>query len=488
MDFSMNLDEIDELAKLITSSVATLKDLKDRNADENEDDKRQDEVDASKMRIACSCITSAAAQLMTLVRSPEQVVFDMAMSFHLPSALRLVIESHVPEILRAKNDGAGAHVDDISKINGVNAQKLGHVLRLLATHYVFDEAEPNVFANNRLSESIDTGVSLEGVLSRPLEKYDSKNGGFAALVAVTTHESMRNGLFMTDALTDPTLTDSFMPEDSPFSLAMWPGSTCFGVADQVVKRLDMFEWMNTALENRWRLTRFGNAMEGVSRLTPPDAILKGFRWSDLSSDSVVVDVGGGIGSASLPIVVHTPVKLIIQDRGIVLEDATKYWQEHCPNALESGRVTFVDHDFFEPQPSTACDGHPTVFLLRMIMHNWADEHAKIILKHIRDAAKDTTKLVIVDGLLESACRTPAAEEVQGQKKGSKPPQPLLSNWGAANGMAYKFDIQMLCNHNAGERTLDEFDRLLAETGWRIVEVYQSQQSWMPQIVAIPNGS
>ncbi|KLO05417.1 S-adenosyl-L-methionine-dependent methyltransferase [Schizopora paradoxa] len=432
------------------------------------------------MRFACLCITSAAAQLMTLVRSPEQVVFDMAMSFHLPSALRLVIESHVPEILRAKTDGAGAHVDEISKINGVNAQKLGHVLRLLATHYVFDEVEPNVFANNRLSESIDTGVPLDEVLPRPLEKYDSKNGGFAALVAVTTHESMRNGLFMTDALMDSTLTNSFLPEDSPFSLAMWPGSTCFG-------------WMNTTPENRWRLTRFGNAMEGVSRLTPPDAIMKGFRWSDLPPDSIVIDVGGGIGSASLPIVMHTPVKLMIQDRGIVLEDATKYWQEHCPKALDSGRVSFVDHDFFKPQPSITGDGYPTVFLLRMIMHNWADEHAKIILKHIRGAAKDTTKLVIVDGLLETACRTgggssPTTNKLQGDKKGVKPSHPLLSNWGAANGMAYKFDIQMLCNHNAGERTLDEFDKLLAETGWRIVEVYQSHQSWMPQIVAVPNGS
>ncbi len=48
--------------------------------------------------------------------------------------------------------------------------------------------------------------------------------------------------------------------------------------------------------------------------------------------------------------------------------------------------------------------------------------------------------------------------------------------------------QMLCNHNAGERTLDEFAKLLAETGWRIVEVHQMQQSWMPQVVAVPDSS
>ncbi len=79
---------------------------------------------------------------------------------------------------------------------------------------------------------------------------------------------MRNAQFMTDALTDSNLTDSFMPEDSPFALAMWPGSTSITRADQtdgseepakkkVVKRLDMFEWMSTTPENRWRLTRFG---------------------------------------------------------------------------------------------------------------------------------------------------------------------------------------------------------------------------------------
>ncbi len=34
-----------------------------------------------------------------------------------------------------------------------------------------------------------------------------------------------------------------------------------------------------------------------------------------------MDVGGGIGSASLPILKNAPVKLIIQDKGVVIEDA-----------------------------------------------------------------------------------------------------------------------------------------------------------------------
>ncbi len=40
----------------------------------------QGEAANTDARIACLCIASAAAQLMTLIRPPEQVVFDMAMS------------------------------------------------------------------------------------------------------------------------------------------------------------------------------------------------------------------------------------------------------------------------------------------------------------------------------------------------------------------------------------------------------------------------
>lgn len=45
--------------------------------------------------------------------------------------------------------------------------------------------------------------------------------------------------------------------------------------------------------------------------------------------------------------------------------------------------------------------------------------------------------------------------------------------------------QMMCNHNAGERTLPEVMALLLEAGWGVQEVYQFHETWLPQIVAIP---
>ena len=40
------------------------------------------------------------------------------------------------------------------------------VMRLLATHHVFVEVSPDVFANNSLSSTLDTGKSVEALFTQ----------------------------------------------------------------------------------------------------------------------------------------------------------------------------------------------------------------------------------------------------------------------------------------------------------------------------------
>ena len=40
------------------------------------------------------------------------------------------------------------------------------ILRILATNYIFTEVSPDVFANNRLSSVLDTGKSVEELLTK----------------------------------------------------------------------------------------------------------------------------------------------------------------------------------------------------------------------------------------------------------------------------------------------------------------------------------
>jgi hypothetical protein len=150
----------------------------------------------------------------------------------------------------------------------------------------------------------------------------------------------------------------------------------------------------------------------------------------------------------------------------------------------------------------------------MIMHNWPDAECGVILRNARGIAGSETKLVIVDCVLDRACRTSQLSYDDDSECGTgqfavrtEAPEPLLSNWGTANGLAYQFDvtvsissisevcedsllitrdsIQMLVNHNAIERTLPAFDNLLAKNGWRLDAVHSVSGSWLPHVVATP---
>lgn len=83
------------------------------------------------------------------------------------------------------------------------------------------------------------------------------------------------------------------------------------------------------------------------------------------------------------------------------------------------------------------------------MHNWPDKECITILRHVRAAASPDAKLVIIDNILMSSCNM---DEDMGKKDvrksdGSKSidgraPPPLLANWGAANKLAYAFDVMV----------------------------------------------
>lgn len=121
--------------------------------------------------------------------------------FHVSTAIRIAVSTHVAEILRDAGPevafryfvvlrvpvdfmaAQGLHAREIAKPTGVHPAKLckyrgsgncvslmdvlsARVLRLLATNHIFIEVSPDVFANNRLSTVLDTGKPLEGLISK----------------------------------------------------------------------------------------------------------------------------------------------------------------------------------------------------------------------------------------------------------------------------------------------------------------------------------
>lgn len=153
--------------------------------------------------------------------------------------------------------------------------------------------------------------------------------------------------------------------------------------------------------------------------------IAGFPWHELVPGSVVVDVGGGIGSTSMLLANAFPhLKFVVQDRPPVVEMGTavcwptcpyslrvlticvQAWRARYPDLLDTGRAVFVAHDFFKPQPALPAEMSmrvgeleseseaeelgrkvmggdeerpvrevkPAVFLMRVITHDWPDSY------------------------------------------------------------------------------------------------------------------
>ncbi|KAK0495460.1 ich1-like protein [Armillaria luteobubalina] len=473
---------------------------------------------------AINKIIAAAGQMTATVQTPFLSLCDASMVYHLPACLRILEASNTVEILREAGPN-GLHVTMIAEKNGVEKGKLAHILRLLATHHILREVAPDVFANNRISSLVDSGKSAQEVMSSPEAKFRDTNG-IAAFVGLSTDELFKSSAYITEAYlySADAHKNTNEPTHAPFNFAfgcegvgffgwlegegikggrvngperesgMLPGSE--GTAT-VENRRDLKPSNVNSLSNsnRYRLERFGTAMTGTDSWEVPGAVLNGFDWHALPRGSVVVDVGGGIGSTSM-FLAHAfsnptdedsiGLKFIIQDRPIVVDMGERQWRSKCPELLDPDIAQFQVHDFFTPQPIK----NAAVYFLRVILHDWPESFAQRILLRLREAAADDTKLVIADFVVPLACEDDFSSKGENGVIGAETalaPPPLLPNLGKASAHAYWMDLTMQSVFNGQERTLREIVSLAASAGWKVTKLTKAPGSLFGHIVAVPTS-
>ncbi|KAJ7073917.1 S-adenosyl-L-methionine-dependent methyltransferase [Mycena amicta] len=417
-------------------------------------------------------IVAAAGQIIASVRDPVIGVMLTAHSFNVPACLRVASELNVTEILReAGEEGVAAEM--IAAYSGVDPGLLERVLRLLATHHIYREVAPGVFANNRISSALDKGKSVKDLVDKPNERFSEERSGPAAHVELLADECFRCASVLSDTMKElPTTGTPTIPLLRAFDLP--PTS-------------NLFSFLETSPA---RLARFSMAMHGS---VTSNKFQDGFPWGNLvngngngqaSDRKVVVDVGAGVGAYMLSVARELvrmggvdKVEFVVQDREKTVEKARKHWEEHMPDAVEKGLVKFEPQDFFEDQPS-----RPTpvsVFVLRHILHNWSDAKSLQILRALQAAASPETELLIIDRVVRPASPAESTDlEALRDIPGAAmvpAPAPLLPNWGIAGEAMYHYDLTMHNLLGATERTVDGFVALLRQAGWQLVRIYRDPQ-------------
>ncbi|KAJ0120808.1 O-methyltransferase [Diaporthe amygdali] len=149
-----------------------------------------------------------------------------------------------------------------------------------------------------------------------------------------------------------------------------------------------------------------------------------------------VDVGGAMGQQCIFFKKAYPDlegRVIVQDQAQVVSQI-----EATPLPGFEG-IEAIAHDFFKPQPIKGA----RAYYLRMIFHDWPDHKAVEILRHLRDAMTESSYLLIDDTVLSEK----------------------QAPWKAAF-----LDMTMMCQLGAQERTKAQWERLTAESGFKILKI------------------
>ncbi|KAJ3553407.1 hypothetical protein NM688_g3631 [Phlebia brevispora] len=425
-------------------------------------------------------VIAAAYQLIALLTNPDPYILNWGFAAFYSASIAVAAQGCVPDILgEARHNGM--HVNDIAARNKMDPGKLGRILRLLASRHIFTEVAPDVFKNNRVSSCLCTG--------KPLDKWEDTNG-VGALAEFLGTDSIKIGGSLVDNLTDPETALSQEPNKSCTQRA-------FGTD------LAFHMWLQEP-EQALSRRRLQHGMRSLTGYASDELPSGGFEWSVLPPGSVIVDVGGGMGTVTMDLANrHQHLRYVVEDlpevrmlmvcEVLVIDQACYAGNRACTAPRHVLSVPFqcflshhlsfiVEHDFFDPQPIKGA----AVYMIRYVLHNWSDAYCVKILGRLREVTESTTKLIVHDQILDYLSRDTIS--VDTSIPGAARPmaqEPLLPYPDAIAGYAYALDIQMMAVLNAQGRTLKQLQTVFLKAGWKLERVHRFTAPHPQQLICSP---
>lgn len=243
-----------------------------------------------------------------------------------------------------------------------------------------------------------------------------------------------------------TPASEFLRKDAPYSQWAWARLTLsigLGQYEAWGGLLDSIRTGAGAYEHLfgrpyWRLLQdhpeksaiFDEAMRALSSPMTPE-VTAAYDWGRFP---VIADIGGGLGSQLVSILDAYP-----GTRGILFDQPNV-----ITGAVPHDRVERVGGDFLASVPAGA-----DAYLLRWIIHDWAENEAIQILTNVRRAMKPDSLVAVIEWVIPET------------------PEPTLGKW---------MDLHMLAILGGRERTAAEYGDLLARAGLRMERVVATASS------------
>lgn len=326
---------------------------------------------------------------------PEQAAqhaLQLATGYIISAALQVAVTLGIPDRLAA----GAATTADLASATGTNEDALHRVLRALAMVGVFTEEAPRRFAQTAASDALrSTPGSMRDMVRWMTDPFHFR------LYAETLH-SVQTGTPAVEKVTGQKAFD-------------------FLAGNHELSEL------------------FNDAMTSMSASVVP-AVVQAY---DFAGIDVLVDVAGGHGEVLTSVLqAHPAMRGVLFDLDHVIEGAGARLRE---KGL-ADRCRTASGDFFEAVPEGG-----DAYLMKHIVHDWDDEAAVTILKHIHRAlaGKADGRLILLEAVIQP---------------GNQP------------DFAKLLDLEMLIAPGGRERTQEEFEALFARAGFRLARIVPTASS------------
>ncbi|KAL1635403.1 hypothetical protein SLS56_001828 [Neofusicoccum ribis] len=226
---------------------------------------------------------------------------------------------------------------------------------------------------------------------------------------------------------------------------------------------DLLEKDGEGEKKGWRARNFVEFMRYVKEIFHLEGVvLDAHDWKTVGK-AKVVDVGGSAGHDAVVLARNFP------DLTVTVQDLPKVKSEFDASvpAEFKDRVTFMEHDFFQPQPVQA-----DVYMFKMILHDWPDQEAAKILRALVPSLKPGARVLLFEYIGS-----------HGETEG--PPMPRsIQQMGTAT------DLRLMALFNAKERPVDAWKSIfhLADERFEVSNVKANpQQNFFAVIEAVWRG-
>ncbi|KAI1374843.1 O-methyltransferase-domain-containing protein [Hypoxylon crocopeplum] len=375
-------------------------------------------------------LNDAVLDLLRLVNGPKASLLDMCFSHYNLAAMQIALDRGFPHYVpvasaTGSHVGKGATVAEIAQKAGMDADRTGRILKLLATQRIFEEVvdDPNTECHDESNRRF-THTASSALLAR--------DAPFYAALHLQVDDNFR-------AASESSAQISLAPFAS--SATDCPFSKAYGSS--------MYQYMAQRPE---KAERFAKAMVGWAEgeLRQMHELHSGYPWESLE-DGTVVDIGGGNGHISVGLARKVPtLNFIVQDISLPMLSAGKENQNDGHDHDVYKRLNFQHYDFFQPQPVRDA----SAFLMRQVLHNYNDkESIKVIRAVIPAMERCAAPLLINDIIIPKTGTIPRFQEEQ----------------------LRKIDINMMVVLGAKQRSREEWARLIKEADERleVVRVVES---------------